>query len=117
MTTEGPGGWPACSRSPGRNPGPPRVPQREVSMPPPPAPAELVSAIAELKDDFQRVADQHPWVCLAIPQGESPFLLVGEAVHIYAETHPGIYGVDTPRHPACRVVADHVERLTRQAGH
>jgi hypothetical protein len=84
-------------------------------MPPPPAPAELVSAITTLKDEFQHVADLHPWVCLAVPRGESQFILVGEAVHLYAETYPGIYGVATPRDPACRVVADHVEQLTARA--
>jgi hypothetical protein len=78
--------------------------------------ADLISQIADLQREFQRLADLHPWVCLAVPPRDGasgPPRLGAPAPYVAPEWG---YGVTTPRQERFRAVVDHVEALTGQAG-
>jgi hypothetical protein len=86
--------------------------------PPSPTPADLVFRIAQLKDEFQHIADQHDWVCLAVPEpGAGHIVMAGEQSPNFIIHSHGMTGVDVPEDPARRAVADHVNHLTAQAAH
>jgi len=95
----------------------------------PAPPDEIVSQIVELKNEFQSVADRHPWISLYIPpiEKEREGLFLGEtAASPYSpneltRTHPETgrnytvriaLGVNSPRNMACQAVVDRVQRLT-----
>jgi hypothetical protein len=75
-------------------------------------PADLMSRLVQLKDDFQHFSDRHPWICLSIPRGTQPgFCLAGEAGtgwEMLAE-------VAQPEDRSRRAIVDHVNELTFQA--
>jgi hypothetical protein len=71
---------------------------------------DLVARIGRLQADFQRVADVHTWVCLALPEAGRPFAFAGEAFG------PDLYQqVRVPIDPSRRAVTDHVDSLTHEA--
>lgn len=98
----------------------------------PPPPAELVSQISELKDEFYRYSVDHPWLCLYVPTlgnaREQPFLgekapsRYGANEWMFHDPHTGrtrkvliAWGVDTPKDGDRMAVVDHVNGLTHQA--
>jgi hypothetical protein len=83
----------------------------------PAAHADLASEIADLKAQFQHVADVHPWICLAVPPvgGKFGWLTLGAAFgHVAPEW--GHLGVRTPEQRLLRTILDHVYVLTDKAG-
>jgi hypothetical protein len=78
--------------------------------------ADLASQLADLQADFQRTADQHPWLCLGVPPmgGEFGLPQVGELDGMPL-LQLGFPGVRTPEDRRLRCVVDHVEALTAQA--
>jgi hypothetical protein len=77
------------------------------------APTDLVSQIAELQAEFQRIADKHDWVCLAVPPSGPKY-----AVFLAGEKAPGrtwLGGVVIPQDEARRVIVEYVGGLTDRA--
>jgi hypothetical protein len=75
-------------------------------------PADLMSRLVQLKDDFQHIADLHPWICISIPRTTQPgTCLLGEAGTGWEMLAEVVYPEDRTR----RVVLDHVNELTFQA--
>jgi hypothetical protein len=72
--------------------------------------SDLSARIARLQADFQRIADVHPWVCLALPQCDRPYAFAGEAFgpEPFQQVRP-------PTHPARLAVTDYVDSLTHEA--
>jgi hypothetical protein len=92
-------------------------------------PAELVSKILELKEEFQRLALIHPWISLHAPIGENGghlYLGVESAPYSRNEVtflHPAKgkitvlcgWGVDNPNDARMQAAVDHAQNLTSQA--
>jgi hypothetical protein len=78
---------------------------------------DLKARITALQAEFQRVADSHPWVCLAIPPlggNNVAALFVGEKCGPAAPEW-GFRGVRTPPDRQREAVIDHVNVLTFRA--
>jgi hypothetical protein len=77
--------------------------------------ADLAAEIEDLRDQFQQIAIEHPWISLSIPapaDGPIAQLFTGVA---YSLPGPNWPGVRMPRHPAFRAVTNHVDALTQRA--
>ena len=81
-------------------------------MPPTPTPSHLVAKIAQLQNEFQRLADGYDWICYYAPRPGSQDMLplVGEN-----SVATGYLFVRVPMDAARRTVTNHVDRLTNQA--
>lgn len=96
-------------------------------------PAELISQIAELKEEFQRISVAHPWLCLYVPslkKGSNAMLFLGQLAASPHSEHEAVFvdprtgrvqrvhiawGVDPPCDSARQAVVDHVVQLSHRA--
>lgn len=86
-------------------------------MPPTPTPSHLVASIAQLQEDFQRIADWHDWICLSTPLPSSQQVWLSFAGERILGPNGGLNlaTIETPRSASRRSVADHVGGLTNRA--
>ncbi len=80
--------------------------------------ADLAIQVAELKAEFQHIAELHPWICLAVlPYPNNAVVLqAGAKAPGLVAPSLGLPGVTFPENKALAAVVDHVNQLTFDAG-